>query len=88
MDLIGILVIGAIVAIGFFISFWIELLIVGIFVKNVHKRFLVVALFNLVPALLSLSSGPSKFLTFLCVGAPILALMYWRAKASSLKRSA
>jgi hypothetical protein len=85
---IGILVIGAIAAIAFLVSFWIELLIAGIFIKNLNSKYLAVALFNVVPALLSLGTGPAKFLTFLCVGAPILALMYWQARRAALKRPA
>ena len=88
MDFVGILVIGAIAAIAFFVSFWLELLIAGLFIKNLNSKYLAVALFNLVPALLSLAKGPSKFLTFLCVGAPILGLMYWQAKRAALKRPA
>jgi hypothetical protein len=88
MDLVGILVIGAIVAIAFFISYWLELLIAGIFIKSLNSKYLAVALFNLVPALLSLAKGPSKFLTFLFVGAPILGLMYWRSCQAALKRPA
>lgn len=85
MDILGIGLIIAIAAIAFFISFWLELLIAGIFLKNLNNRYIAVLLLNLTPALLALGKAPGKSLTFLLVGLPILGLMYWQANRAALK---
>lgn len=72
-------------AVAFALSFWIELLIAGLFLKNLNSRYIAVLLLSLTPALLSLGKAPGKSLTFLLVGLPILGLMYWRASQAALK---
>ncbi|MEP0868881.1 hypothetical protein NDA01_03595 [Trichocoleus desertorum AS-A10] len=88
MDIVGIGLIVAIGAVAFFVSFWLELLIAGIFLKNLNNRYLAVLLLNLTPALLAVAKSPGKTLTFVLVGLPILGLMYWQAKKASLKHPA
>lgn len=80
MDAIGVALIVAIAAIAFFVSFWLELLIAQLFLKNLERRYIAILLLNLTPALLVVGKSPGKTLTFVLVGLPILGLMYWQAK--------
>lgn len=80
MDVVGVGLIVALSAIAFFVSFWLELLVAGIFLKNLNRRYIAVLLLNLTPALLALGKAPEKALTLILVGLPILGLMYWQAR--------
>lgn len=79
-------------AIAYFITFWLNLWIFKLFIKNIGARYLLVGFLNafLTPFIgftVSLPGMP-RLATFLVVGVPTLALMWWRENQHYLQASA
>lgn len=89
----GMLIFGLIVAffvllsaLSIFVTYWIELWFLKLFIDRPSTCYIIVALFNVTFALASLASQPSRLIGFLLVGAPILGFMWHREVNSPTPR--
>lgn len=90
MLIFGLLIVFAVLlSVAFiFITYWVELWFLSLFIDRPSTRYIIVGLFNLTFALASLASDPSKLVGFLLLGAPILGFMWYREENANSRPSA